>query len=64
MAEGLTMPANRILGIKGKEKLFNGIKNYIELLIDYKLGKLPKEQCETAEKEFKLMITDLEWRLE
>ena len=58
------MSATRLLGLKGKEKLFEGIKNYIEAKIDYAAEELPKEELDKVEAEFKLMIMDLEWRLE
>lgn len=68
----ITMPANRLLGLKGKNKLFKGLKEYIEAKIDYHTisvrPSLNQEQVEArlakAEADFELIIMSLEWHVE
>lgn len=64
MDKGISLPAARLLGLKGKEKLFKGIKDYIEAEIDYKMGKITVEQFLKAETAFELMVMSLEWHVE
>lgn len=58
------MADNKLLTNKGKETLYKKIVDFIDARIDFKSGKLSQEEMKKTEEDFKLVINDLEWRLE